>query len=222
MLLTAVYQTLLDNLDYFNVTILMAIESSVFPLPSEIVVPPAGYMAAEGRMLPILVVFFATLGSVIGASANYVVSYYVGRPVIYKFVNSRLGHLFLLNSEKMERAEHYFDHKGAVATLLGRLLPGVRHLISIPAGLSKMHYGRFVLYTAIGSAIWNAILTVLGWYLHKLVPLSQLNEQVKIYERPILICMVILVIVVILYFVYKGFIHHRKQSQRADEVSDND
>lgn len=172
MLLIALYQTLLDDLNYLNVTILMAIESSVFPLPSELVVPPAGYMAAEGRLSPVLVVLFATLGSIIGASANYVVSYYVGRPVIYKFVDSRVGHLFLLNREKMERAEQYFDHKGAVATLLGRLLPGVRHLISIPAGLSKMHYGRFVLYTAIGSALWNAALTVLGWYLHKLVPLS--------------------------------------------------
>ena len=167
-------------------------------------------------MLPVLVVFFATLGSIIGASANYFVSYYVGRPVIYKFVESRLGHLFLLNKEKMERAEQYFDKKGAVATLLGRLLPGVRHLISIPAGLSKMHYGRFVLYTAIGSALWNATLTLLGWYLHKLVPLSQLNEQVKIYERPILIGLVILVVIVILYFVYQGISRHRSQSQRAE------
>ena len=216
MLLTALYQTLLDDLNYFNVTILMAIESSVFPLPSEVVVPPAAYMAAEGRMLPVLVVFFATLGSIIGASANYFVSYYVERPVIYKFVESRLGHLFLLNKEKMERAEQYFDKKGAVATLLGRLLPGVRHLISIPAGLSKMHYGRFVLYTAIGSALWNATLTLLGWYLHKLVPLSQLNEQVKIYERPILIGLVILVVIVILYFVYQGISRHRSQSQRAE------
>jgi membrane protein DedA with SNARE-associated domain len=116
----------------------------------------------------------------------------------------------------MERAEQYFDKKGAVATLLGRLLPGVRHLISIPAGLSKMHYGRFVLYTAIGSALWNATLTLLGWYLHKLVPLSQLNEQVKIYERPILIGLVILVVIVILYFVYQGISRHRSQSQRAE------
>jgi len=216
MLLIALYQTLLDDLDYLNVTILMAIESSVFPLPSELVVPPAGYMAAEGRLSPVLVVLFATLGSIIGASANYVVSYYVGRPVIYKFVDSRVGHLFLLNREKMERAEQYFDHRGAVATLLGRLLPGVRHLISIPAGLSKMHYGRFVLYTAIGSALWNATLTVLGWYLDKLVPLSQLNEQVKIYERPILVGLVILVLVVILYFVYQGVVRRRKQSQRVD------
>lgn len=213
MLLTALYQTLLNDLDYFNLTILMAIESSVFPLPSEIVVPPAAYMAAEGRMLPALVVFFATLGSIIGASANYIVSYYVGRPVIYKFVNSRLGHLFFLNQEKMEHAERYFDEKGSIATLLGRLLPGVRHLISIPAGLSKMHYGRFVFYTAIGSAIWNAILTALGLYLHKLVPLSQLNEQVRVYERPILIGLVVIAAVFVLYLVWQSVSRKRKKLQ---------
>ena len=202
--LTPFYQTLLDDLNYFTLTILMAIESSVFPLPSEIVVPPAAYMAAEGRMSMSLVILFSTIGSIIGASANYVVSYYVGRPVIYRFVESRLGRMFLLNREKMEAAEKYFDRKGAMATLIGRLLPGVRHLISIPAGLSRMHYGRFVLYTAIGAAIWNAILALLGWYLHRLVPLSQLNEQVKIYERPILYALGALAVAVVAYLVYQA------------------
>ena len=209
ILLTPFYQTLLDDLNYFTLTILMAIESSVFPLPSEIVVPPAAYMAAEGRMSMSLVILFSTLGSIIGASANYVVSYYVGRPVIYKFVERRIGHMFLLNREKMESAEKYFDRKGAIATLIGRLLPGVRHVISIPAGLSRMHYGRFVLYTAIGATVWNAILALLGWYLHSLVPLSQLNEQVKIYERPILYALGVMVIAIVAYLVYKGFRHKK-------------
>lgn len=215
LLLTPFYQTLLDDLNYFSLTILMAIESSVFPLPSEIVVPPAAYMAAEGRMTMPLVVFFATLGSIIGASANYVVSYYVGRPVIYKFVESRVGHMLLLNREKMEAAEKYFDRKGAVATLIGRLLPGVRHLISIPAGLSRMHYGRFVLYTAIGAAIWNVILALLGWYLHSLVPLSQLNEQVKLYERPILYGLVALAGAIVVYLVYHG-LRHKKPTDKVE------
>ena len=204
ILLEPFYQRLLDDLNYFTLTILMAIESSVFPLPSEIVVPPAAYLAAEGRMTFPLVVLFATIGSIIGASGNYVVSYYVGRPVIYRFAESRIGHMFLLSRQKMEHAERYFDEKGAVATLIGRLLPGVRHLISIPAGLSRMNYGRFVLYTAIGSAIWNAILAVMGWYLHRLVPLSELNEQVKLYERPILIGLVVLAVGLVAYLVYQG------------------
>ena len=204
ILLIPFYQTLLDDLNYFSLTILMAIESSVFPLPSEIVVPPAAYMAAEGRMTLPLVIAFSTLGCVIGASCNYFVSYYVGRPIIYKFVESRAGRLLLLNREKMERAERYFDRKGGVATLLGRLLPGVRHLISIPAGLSKMHYGRFVLYTAIGSIVWNSTLALIGWYLHKLVPMSQLNDQVKIYERPILIGFCILAAAFVLYLIFQS------------------
>ncbi len=204
MILTVFYETLLEDLNYFNVTVLMAIESSVFPLPSEIVVPPAAYMASEGRMYMPLVVFFATLGSVIGASANYIVSYFVGRPLIYRFANSHLGHIFLLNQEKMEKAEAYFDRRGGIATLLGRLLPGIRHLISIPAGLSKMHYGNFVLFTAIGSTIWNSILCFLGWYLHKLVPLSLLNGKVKEYEQPILVGIVVIVMVIIAFFAVKN------------------
>ena len=145
IILTPIYQSLLDNLNYLSVTILMTIESSAIPFPSEVVVPPAGYMAAEGRMSVILVVIFATLGSIMGAVINYVVSVYVGRPIVYKFVDSRLGHLCLLNREKMERAEAYFNRRGAVATLIGRLLPGIRQLISIPAGLSRMNFGLFYL-----------------------------------------------------------------------------
>ena len=129
-MLTDLFQGLLDELNYLNVTILMAVESSAIPFPSEIVVPPAAYMAAEkGEMSIPLVIVFATLGSCIGAAINYVVSYYVGRPIVYKFVNSRLGHICLLNQEKMERAEAYFDSKGAIATLIGRLIPGIRQLI---------------------------------------------------------------------------------------------
>jgi membrane protein DedA with SNARE-associated domain len=205
ILLTAFYENLLNDLNYFSVTVLMTIESSVIPFPSEVVVPPAGYMAAEGTMWLPWVIFFATLGSVLGAVCNYVVSYYVGRPVVYRFVNSRLGHLCLLNQEKMERAEAYFDRKGAIATLLGRLLPGIRQIISIPAGLAKMHFGRFVLYTAIGSSIWNCILAVLGWYLQKLVPLSRLNEAVTRYERPIVIALVALVAVIVMAAVWKNW-----------------
>ena len=145
-MLTDLFQGLLDELNYLNVTILMAVESSAIPFPSEIVVPPAAYMAAEkGEMSIPLVIVFATLGSCIGAAINYVVSYYVGRPIVYKFVNSRLGHICLLNQEKMERAEAYFDSKGAIATLIGRLIPGIRQLISIPAGLAKMNFGYFLL-----------------------------------------------------------------------------
>ena len=121
-----------------------------------------------------LVILFATLGADLGATINYVVAYYVGRPVIYRFANSRLGHLCLLNQEKVEKSEKYFDNHGKLATITGRLIPGIRHLISIPAGLAKMHYGHFLLYTTIGAGAWNIILAALGWYLHTIVPEEQL------------------------------------------------
>ena len=205
-MLTDLFQGLLDELNYLNVTILMAVESSAIPFPSEIVVPPAAYMAAEkGEMSIPLVIVFATLGSCIGAAINYVVSYYVGRPIVYKFVNSRLGHICLLNQEKMERAEAYFDSKGAIATLIGRLIPGIRQLISIPAGLAKMNFGYFLLYTAIGAGAWNIVLAGLGWYLQKLVPFEQLNEALKVYEDPIKYGICILVALVALFFIVKKY-----------------
>ena len=205
-MLTDLFQGLLDELNYMNVTILMAIESSAIPFPSEIVVPPAAYMAAEkGEMSIPLVVVFATLGSCIGAAINYVVSYYVGRPIVYKFVNSKLGHMCLLNQEKMERAEAYFDKKGAIATLIGRLIPGIRQLISIPAGLAKMNFGHFLLYTAIGAGAWNVVLAGLGWYLQKLVPFEQLNEALKVYEDPIKYGICLLVAFAALFFIVKKY-----------------
>ena len=160
-MLTDLFQGLLDHLNYWNVMILMIIESSFIPFPSEVVVPPAAYMAAqEGKMSLPLVIAFATLGSVIGAVINYALSFYLGRPLMYRFVNSRLGHLCLLNQEKLERAEAYFDKRGVMATLIGRLLPGIRQLISIPAGLSRMHFGHFVIFTAIGAGLWNIIVAL--------------------------------------------------------------
>ena len=205
-MLTDLFQGLLDELNYLNVTILMAVESSAIPFPSEIVVPPAAYMAAEkGEMSIPLVIVFATLGSCIGAAINYVVSYYVGRPIVYKFVNSRLGHICLLNQEKMERAEAYFDSKGAIATLIGRWIPGIRQLISIPAGLAKMNFGYFLLYTAIGAGAWNIVLAGLGWYLQKLVPFEQLNEALKVYEDPIKYGICVLVALVALFFIVKKY-----------------
>ena len=217
IILTPIYQSLLDNLNYLSVTILMTIESSAIPFPSEVVVPPAGYMAAEGRMSVILVVIFATLGSIMGAVINYVVSVYVGRPIVYKFVDSRLGHLCLLNREKMERAEAFFNRRGAVATLIGRLLPGIRQLISIPAGLSRMNFGLFILYTAIGSSIWNSILCFLGWYLHRLVPYSQLLVKVKEYEHPIVVGICAIVAIALVWMVGKSLYKRKKTTLPPSE-----
>lgn len=203
---------LAEQLDYFYVTLLMAVESSFIPFPSEIVVPPAAYMAAEGSMNVWLVIVFATLGSLIGATVNYALSYYVGRPIVYRFAESRLGRLCLLNKEKIEKAEAYFDKRGAAATLVGRLVPAVRQLISIPAGLAKMNFAKFALYTAIGAGAWNAVLAVLGYYLHSVVPKEQLQSALKEYERPIVIFIVAVLILALVYIIIKNKIAKKRHA----------
>lgn len=178
-------QDILHHLNYFWVTVLMAIESSFIPFPSEVVVPPAAYKAATGEMDLFLVVLFATIGSDIGALVNYYLAKYLGRPIVYKFAASRLGRLCLLSPEKVEKAEGYFVKNGVTSTLVGRLVPGIRQLISIPAGLSGMPVGRFLLYTTIGAGAWNVVLALLGWFIGKTVPPELFAETIKSYSSAI-------------------------------------
>ncbi|MBQ8463465.1 MAG: DedA family protein [Prevotella sp.] len=196
--------TLLGNLNYGTILLLMLLESTVIPVPSELVVAPAVYHSAAGELNVLLVVFFATIGADIGASINYFVALYVGRPVIYKFANSRWGKLCLLNEEKVKKSERYFDDHGIVATLTGRLVPGIRHLISIPAGLARMTYWKFLLYTTIGAGLWHTILAALGWYLHTIVPEDQLESTIQQYNHYIVGAILGLVAVVIIYFIIKS------------------
>lgn len=178
-------QDILHHLNYFWVMVLMAIESSFIPFPSEVVVPPAAYKAATGEMDLFLVVLFATIGSDIGALVNYYLAKYLGRPIVYKFASSRLGRLCLLSPEKVEKAEGYFVKNGVTSTLVGRLVPGIRQLISIPAGLSGMPVGRFLLYTTIGAGAWNVVLALLGWFIGKTVPPELFAETIKSYSSAI-------------------------------------
>ena len=204
--------SLLGHLDYFNITLLMLLESTVIPVPSELVVAPAAYYAAGGNLNVVLVVLVATIGADIGASINYVVARYVGRPVVYKFANSKLGHMCLLNEEKVKKSEEYFDKHGVAATLTGRLIPGIRHLISLPAGLTKMNYWKFLLYTTIGAGAWHAILAAMGWYLHSIVPEDKLNETIEKYNTYIIAGIIAVVAIVIVFFVVK----HKKSKKRED------
>ena len=155
------------HMNYWAVGGLMAVESSFVPFPSEVVIPPAVYVAAnpEGKsgMKIWLVVLFGTLGALLGALINYFLSRWLGRPIIYAFVDSKWGHMLQLSGEKMERAEKYFNEHGVVSTLVGRLIPVIRQLISIPAGLSKMNIWAFMLYTTLGALVWNCVLALLGW-----------------------------------------------------------
>ncbi len=155
------------HMNYWAVGGLMAVESSFVPFPSEVVIPPAVYVAAnpEGKsgMKIWFVVLFGTLGALLGALINYFLSRWLGRPIIYAFVDSKWGHMLQLSGEKMERAEKYFNEHGVVSTLVGRLIPVIRQLISIPAGLSKMNIWAFMLYTTLGALVWNCVLALLGW-----------------------------------------------------------
>ena len=178
-------QDILHHLNYFWVMVLMAIESSFIPFPSEVVVPPAAYKAATGEMDLFLVILFATIGSDIGALVNYYLAKYLGRPIVYKFAASRLGRLCLLSPEKVEKAEGYFVKNGVTSTLVGRLVPGIRQLISIPAGLSGMPVGRFLLSTTIGAGAWNVVLALLGWFIGKTVPPELFAETIKSYSSAI-------------------------------------
>ena len=195
----------LENLNYWTITLLMAIESSFIPFPSEVVVPPAAYKAAAtGELNVWLVVVFATLGALIGAFINYFLALWLGKPIVYKFANSRLGHMCLLDEQKVVKAEEFFVRHGAVATLVGRLVPAVRQLISIPAGLARMNIGKFALYTAIGAGLWNCVLAGLGWYLESVVPKEQLIETVSKYSHQIGYGIMAVVAVALAYIIYKG------------------
>ena len=203
--------SLLSNLNYGTILFLMLLESTVVPVPSEFVVTPAAYHAAGGNLDVWLVILFATIGADLGASINYVVAYYVGRPVIYRFANSKWGKMCLLNQEKVEKSEKYFDDHGIVATLTGRLIPGIRHLISIPAGLAKMNYWKFLLYTTIGAGVWHSILAALGWYLHTIVLEEELNDKISEYAEYIKIVIIGLVVIAIVYFVVRSYFKRKRK-----------
>lgn len=203
--------SLLGNLTYPVIFFLMMLESTVVPVPSELVVSPAAYHAASGSMNIWLVILFSTLGADLGATINYIAGYYLGRPIIYKFANSKLGKMCLLNQEKVEKSENYFNDHGKLATVTGRLVPGIRHLISIPAGLAKMNYWSFLLYTTLGAGAWNCILAALGWYMHAIVPEDQLEEKLIEYGHIISFAIVGIIVLAIVFFVAKKKMNNKQQ-----------
>lgn len=171
------------NLNYFTVALLMAIESTFLPLPSEVVIPFAAYKAAQGDLNVFGVIIFGTIGALCGSLINYSLAKFLGRPLVYKFAESKVGRLFLLSKEKIEHAENYFVRNGKTSTFIGRLVPGVRHLISIPAGIAKMNLRDFMLYTFVGAGIWNIILAIIGYYLY------EIREQIFPYLGYILLAL---------------------------------
>jgi membrane protein DedA with SNARE-associated domain len=179
------FQTLFDwymaNLNYFTIALLMLIESTFLPLPSEVVIPFAAYKAGQGELNIFIVVISGTIGALTGSLINYTLAYYLGRPIVYKFAGSRLGRMCLLSEEKIKHAEEYFISNGKTSTFIGRLVPGIRHLISIPAGLARMSLRDFMLFTFMGAGIWNIILAIIGYYLYAV------REQIFPYVGHILV-----------------------------------
>ena len=192
----------------------MAVESSFIPFPSEVVIPPAAFVAGQPESVlcttgnypvdVLLIILFGTLGAMIGAIINYGLSVWLGRLIIYKFADSRLGHMCLLSSEKIQRAEEYFREKGNVSTFVGRFIPGIRQLISIPAGLSKMHFGWFLFYTFLGAGLWNTVLAVLGYVAHGQADL--INK----YSHELSVAILLLLGAVVLYYTTRWIIKRVK------------
>ena len=199
----------LNNLNYWAITLFMAIESSFIPFPSEVVVPPAAWKAMdpESGMSLILVIVFATIGADIGALINYYLSKWLGRPIIYGFADSRIGHMCLIDRAKVEKAEVFFRKHGAASTFFGRLVPAVRQLISIPAGLSGMHIGKFLRYTTLGAGVWNSVLAVIGWSIYKYTNYKTTHdvyEQALKYSHEIGYVLLGLAVVIVAFLAYKG------------------
>lgn len=203
-----------NNMNYLSITLLMTVESSFIPFPSEIVIPPAAYVAGKEDsslhatnsypLNVLLIVLFGTIGALLGAIINYFLALWLGRPIIYALADSKIGHLCLLSSEKVKKAEDYFNDHGKISTFVGRLIPGIRQLISIPAGLSKMNFGQFIFYTFLGASIWNIVLALLGYIAHGQMDL--IHE----YSHELSIAIMALIGVVLVYFATKTVVKKLK------------
>ena len=196
-----------NHANYWFVFIFMVIESSFIPFPSELVVPPAAYLAMQpdSTMNIYAVTLIATAGALVGALVNYYLALWVGRPIVYRFANSRLGHMLLIDEAKVDKAEKYFDDNGAISTFIGRLIPAVRQLISIPAGLARMHLGKFVIFTTLGALVWNAILALLGYFLSTFVNKDQLLTKVEEYNDYLTYAGYGIGVICVLFILYNAF-----------------
>lgn len=199
----------LQNLDYWWVFVFMAVESSFIPFPSEVVVPPAAFLALmeDNPMNIFVVVIVATLGADLGALVNYYLARWLGRPIVYRFADSRIGHMCLIDRAKVEHAEAYFRDHGSASTFFGRLVPAVRQLISIPAGLSGMNLGKFLLFTTLGAGVWNSVLALLGYLIHtqtNLTTTAQVAELATRYSHELGRVILVLAVFVVGFIFWKG------------------
>ncbi|MBI4420540.1 MAG: DedA family protein [Gemmatimonadetes bacterium] len=194
------------RLGYPGIALLMAIESSFIPFPSEVVMPPAGFLAAQGRMNVWLALAAGVAGSIIGALVNYTLAVALGRPLLHKY-----GKYFLVKEASLERAESFFRRHGEISTFVGRLIPVIRQYISLPAGLARMRLSWFIVYTAAGAGTWCAILTYIGWYLGRHADVLR-REDVQRYSWQAMLALVPVLALVIGLYVYA---RRRRRRERA-------
>lgn len=196
-----------NNMNYGSITLLMTIESSFIPFPSEVVIPPAAYIASkpDSKLNIFLVVLFGTLGALFGAYINYFLALWLGRPLMYKLADSRVGKMLLLSSEKIQKAEKYFNDNGKISTFVGRLIPGIRQLISLPAGLARMNLASFTLYTLLGAGIWNGVLALLGYIFHENM------DMINHYSHEIGLIILAVVLLVSAFYIFKFFKSKKKK-----------
>ena len=206
-LIHSVLDWYMANMNYFTVFLLMTIESSFKPFPSEAVIPFAAWKAAQGELNIFLVVLSGTIGALAGALFNYYFAFYLGRPIVYKFAESKLGRMMLLSKDKVVYAEQYFIKHGKISTFIGRLVPAVRQLISIPAGLARMNMKDFVIFTVLGAGIWNIILAVIGYYLY------EIRDQIYPFLKEI---MIVAGVIFIGYLAYQAWKMNRNKSQKPE------
>ncbi|MEJ5284512.1 MAG: DedA family protein [Brevinematales bacterium] len=197
----------MQHINYGTITLLMAIESSFIPFPSEVVVPPAAWKAASGELNIFLVVLFSTIGAIIGALVNYFLAVLLGRPLIYKLADTKIAHLLLIDRSGIEKAENYFLKYGKSSTFIGRLIPAIRQLISIPAGLAKMNMRDFLIFTFIGSGLWNIILALLGFFFY-----TQ-KELLERYYKELTYILIVLGILFFGYLIIKFILSERRKKE---------
>ncbi len=191
---------IVDKMGYLGIVAAMFLESSFFPFPSELVLPPAGYLASQGKMELWAVVLLGTLGSILGALFNYWISLALGRPLIL-----RLGRYFGLTEKAYIRAEGFFRRHGEISTFVGRLIPGLRQYISLPAGLARMSIPRFLLFTGLGAGIWASVLALVGYVIG--------NNQEAVRSSLHRITIYTGIAVVILIGAYVVLYRHRRKQQ---------
>jgi membrane protein DedA with SNARE-associated domain len=192
----------IGELGYPGIFLLMAMESSVIPIPSEIVMPPAGYLAQQGQMNMAIVILCGTVGSLVGAYANYYAAHYLGRPLLLKY-----GKYVWITEEKFAKVERFFKDHGEVSTFIGRLLPVIRHLISLPAGLAGMNHLKFSLYTLLGAGLWVTVLSYIGYFI------GANRDLIMEYSHQALIGAIVLSVAIIIVYVWN---HRRKKQLNTD------